>query len=145
MAQRKLSFRAWDKLRKEMNYKVLVGNTDKNDSNYTCNEIYDNSIEIWVNADEKTIEIMQSTGVFDKSGKEIFEGDIVSFEDDPGGVVRWNSDFSCWVYWECSKLNDAGEVFDWSQLRKENTKNYIIRGNIYENPDLIAKYQIDIN
>ena len=29
-------FRAWDRLRKEMNYKVMVGNCDTDDENWTC-------------------------------------------------------------------------------------------------------------
>lgn len=29
-------YRAWDRLRKEMNYKVMVGNCDLSDRNWTC-------------------------------------------------------------------------------------------------------------
>ena len=85
----------------------------------------------------ETDEIMQYTGLKDMYGTEIYEGDIVSFEDDPNGVVKWNSDFSCWTYWESQHINNEEEVFDWSQLLKRHCNHYIVRGNIYENPELL--------
>jgi uncharacterized phage protein (TIGR01671 family) len=81
--------------------------------------------------------VRQFTGLKDKNGKEIFEGDVVSFEDDASGVVKWNSDYSCWTCWEDERLNDEGEVFDWSQLLKRHCKYYVVHGNIYENPELL--------
>ena len=139
--KREIKFRAWDKTYKRMNYKVQVGNTDYADQNYTCNSIwvdYGDSKSIgWMNADGNGIELMQFTGLKDMNGTEIYEGDIVSFEDDPNGVVKWNSDFSCWTYWESDHLNTEEEVFEWSQLIKRDCKHYIVRGNIYENPELL--------
>jgi uncharacterized phage protein (TIGR01671 family) len=80
---------------------------------------------------------MKFTGLKDKNGNEIYEGDIITFEDDANGTVKWNEDFSCWTYYESDDINEEGEVFDWSQLLKRHCKHYIIRGNIYENPELL--------
>ena len=80
MEQRKLAFRAWDNVKKEMNYKVLVGNTDIDDENYTCNLIWDNEKKEWVNADHICIDLMQFTGLIDRNGNEKKEWVFKHFE-----------------------------------------------------------------
>lgn len=79
----------------------------------------------------------QFTGLTDKNGTRIFEGDIVSFEDDTPGIVKWNNKFSCYTCFECDKINNEGEILDWSQLLERHTPFYIIRGNIHDNPEFI--------
>ena len=82
-------------------------------------------------------EVMQFTGLTDKNGKEIYEGDIITFEDDPPGVVKWDSDFSCWVCFESDEIISESDIFDWCQLIKRQCKHYIVIGNIYDNPELL--------
>ena len=130
MEQRKISFRAWDKVKKEMNYKVLVGNTDVNDPNYTCNAIFKKEPAAWVNADHFCIKLMQFTGKKDCQGKDVYEGDIVKFDrqewggDDNIHVVSWNEKDAEWC-WGGGGTSDM----EWRT----------VIGNIYENPELLSQ------
>lgn len=89
---------------------------------------------ITVSPDE--IELMQSTGLKDKNGKEIFEGDILCDEG-----IEQESEF---VYvtvsyregmWVCDQITD--ELCGYGGALNEFDNDYSIIGNIYENPELL--------
>lgn len=102
---RHLKFRAWDFTRKEFNHKILVGNTNPLQDNYTCPNIHDRE-KGWINADSDesvmVVEISQWTNFTDNDGMDIYEGDHITLE----GVTRlvyWNETMGMW---ECSTVVD---------------------------------------
>ena len=76
------------------------------------------------------IELMQSTGLLDKNGKEIFEGDILGTKDGLlNGVVEYQADLGMFV-------NSLIRYNNFERLCNV-TVNREILGNIYENPELL--------
>jgi uncharacterized phage protein (TIGR01671 family) len=116
---REIKFRAWDKHKKEM-YEVPdwdIGTV----LNPQCNYIP-----------------MQFTGLYDKNGKEIYEGDILNitnrYDDyEIYASIEWDNEEARWGY--CKKDGDDVEV---GSLYDIGANEYEVIGNIYENPNLIA-------
>ena len=123
---REIKFRAWDKT-----YERFV----QIDTTYYLNR--DGEFDTTMFADEKGISpvLLQSTGLFDKDGIAIYEGDIVSEiytsfgkveKDTPFVVMFGNQEFADGNYEEhCIGYNLNPEI------------RYEIIGNIYENPELL--------
>jgi uncharacterized phage protein (TIGR01671 family) len=82
-------------------------------------------------ADE--IELMQSTGLKDKNGKEIFEGDIVDYKGREA-VVKWHGSYASFIYRFVDGLKER--VSEWDPLFLA-CYNFEVIGNIYENPELL--------
>ena len=75
----------------------------------------------------------QSTGLKDKNGKEIYEGDIMRF-DAIDYEIYWSSDFSGWH----NRRTDKGERIYGSNSFEEVTRFGSVIGNIHENPELLG-------
>lgn len=86
---------------------------------------------ITVSPDE--IELMQSTGLKDKNGKEIFEGDIVDYKGRKA-VIKWHGSYASFIYRFVDELNKRSA--EWYPLYLAYLKCEVI-DNIYENPELL--------
>lgn len=122
-------FRAWDKEFKEMvQVDALVFGEQIIKATYKNGNV--------VKEDLKNYVLMQSTGLTDKNGKEIFEGDILSIETDKENVkveVSWDSKHALFVF-ESKKYN-AKEAL--GELFEDNSYPFKIIGNVWEDPELV--------
>ena len=94
-------------------------------------ELNDTVMNDYITAYHDEIELMQSTGLKDKNGKEIFEGDILYgyAGEDFWEIVEFDTEEGKWIrkdIWYNSKLGLS-----------ENNEFMEIVGNIYENPELL--------
>lgn len=82
--------------------------------------------------------LMQSTGLRDKNGKEIYEGDIVKFSDCDDDVyvtpVVWDKNYACFGVSFGGKYPIS---FDYLEEFYTELKDIEVVGNIYENPELL--------
>ena len=76
----------------------------------------------------------QYTGLTDRNGKRIFEGDICR-NTKTGEVVsvKWHGTFAGFVW---SRRNDNGNLCDFGELFRAHDK-YEVIGNIHDNPELM--------
>lgn len=124
-------FRALDKISKKMFPVMMI---DFGQSYVMIEEING----LWCERDFDEIELMQSTGLKDKNGTEIYEGDIIRFFDCDGDgytvPVVWDNDYACFsVDWESNMLTS----FDYLEEFYTDLKDIEVIGNIYENLSLI--------
>lgn len=153
---RKITFRAWNKREKRMMYAEEMTNgkgdlfaigfhglpiaVDKD----SFKEDQSHDIVGW-NVDH-FIELLQCTGLPDKNGKDIYEGDIVLHHDhDLKSIVKWcdgrKGNLGAQVGWT---LNNGYYTVDFVANQKypsERDYEYLdvtVLGNIYEHPELLA-------
>jgi len=94
--------------------------------------------------------IMQFTGLCDKNGKEIYEGDVVEQEAYRGsrliGVVEYSQGGFCLKCIQCHRESTIGEHYAFSIYGDDTKlKKGEVIGNIYEHPELPKEIQPDAN
>jgi len=135
---REIKFRAWDNHRKKMCYEVDIY-CEPPDTWWTGQWYFSDGqkAECFMSADKNNV-LMQWTGLLDRLGKEIYEGDILGgnwglpilYCDKCKSFTGW---YICGETKEC--MNCSGDV-SWNEIVEDDGKIEII-GNIYENPGLL--------
>lgn len=91
-----------------------------------------------VSGPREKIILMQSTGLKDKNGKEIFEGDIIRYNIDVVDIKRHPTlGFYTVLDGREGFFGDGMSIDDFEEDAKEFSKTAEIIGNIYENPELL--------
>lgn len=129
---RTIKFRAWDSKLKVMTPPDMIihlcGETTK--------ELKE-SAPFW--------ELMQYTGLKDKNGKEIYEGDIILRKlthSETTAIVKWHEKYSCfsWIKTIHKETTEGNWEFMDGQTISSNIGFEVI-GNLYETPELMNEKQ----
>lgn len=130
---REIKFRVWDEQFKRMSKKpeqirLNIANGNVHGSRSGGN------VETW--------RLMQYTGLKDKNGVEIYEGDILKvrslhYEKDIGlDVVCFEKGCFClrYEYW-------SDGLHKWKSIENYDSSDLDVVGNVHQNPDLLRKEQ----
>lgn len=124
-------YRAWDKEFKEMvRVDALVFDEQIIKTTYKNGNV--------VKEDLKNYVLMQSTGLTDKNGKEIFEGDIIAIEVEDiealiNAKVFCNNEIGVLMFHVFEDNEDAPMV----ELLEDNSVAFAVIGNIWEDGELL--------
>ena len=132
---REIKFRAWDKANKEMQPVEAIYFNQKSSKNIIIDDE-------WFSFGE--VILMQYTGLKDKNGKEIYEGDIVlvatySYEEpllDTTCTIEYNPHY---LIYEFVEIEETGERYSMLDIRDNFKSELEVIGNIYENPELLKE------
>jgi len=129
---REIKFRVWDKIHNRM-FPV------------SCMALFnEGKVNVYIDGEQRIsdinntlfshdLELMQFTGLFDKNGKEIWEGDIIEcWHEGDFNATRQ----TCYVsygdgFWQ---LDFGSQTFPFGD---EKFSEFEVIGNIYENPELL--------
>ena len=102
---------------------------------YPCIVVsYNNDTFDWDEVDPNTVG--QFTGLHDKNGKEIYEGDIITgVHPTNPSVINWSKELASFT------IDSNGWAFSHYFQESCKPENIEVIGNIYENPELIEEVE----
>jgi uncharacterized phage protein (TIGR01671 family) len=147
---RQIKFRAYNHTDKKM-YRVRGFSY----YNIDAQALYDMTLEdedevsSWLVVSPGQFSLLQFTGLQDKAGRDIYEGDIV--KDRFGRImqVQWWNYRLCWVAISETNFHHA-DLYDWVDFdyekeEKSSTARVEVIGNVYENPELLTNLPTQSN
>lgn len=127
-------FRAWYVLAEEMIDEILMISFVRKE---IIGKFSNGSTSVPLKFEDKRngedVILMQSTGLKDKNGKEIFEGDIVDYKGRKA-IVNWHGSYASFIYRFVDESHKRNA--EWKPLYLAYMRCEII-GNLYENPELL--------
>lgn len=126
-----MKFRVWDKETNHLDYCVRVTSTDK----YEKVEVLD-ALSDWREIKENYYVIMRNTGLKDKKGNEIYEGDTCAYyyrDVAEYCEVKWSEKYRTWI------IEGDSDIEFLRDFAKHSV--FEIVGNIYEDSELLDKVE----
>ncbi|MCG0810941.1 hypothetical protein IMAU10576_03082 [Lactiplantibacillus plantarum] len=136
-----IKFRAWNQI--DYEYINEINAVMSLDGSHIWWDINDSG-EMKYEDDPGNYKLEQFTGLKDTSGKEIYEGDIVSFgstwcvgdeydprEEEHIGLVEYRPDYASYV------VNCNGKIYPLEQVISFD--GYSVQGNVHENAELVEE------
>ena len=121
---REIEFRAWDK---KTNKKYFVASIDMFGKVVTLLDDRGDTLD-FIERAMHNVELMQATGLLDKNGVEIYEGDIIR-RGSSGGPIE--------VEWGEENCGCCEAIIGYIDTTRET--GYEVIGNIYENSSLLER------
>ena len=137
-------YRAWYVLAEEMINEILMISFVRKE---IIGKFSDGSTSVPLKFEDKRngedVILMQSTGLKDKNGREIFEGDIVKRYRSPFFKAKWEYQIETVIKEEASLLlgRESGKNFGTIPFNSPFAQSFLLEviGNIYENPELLEE------
>ena len=134
---REIRFRVWDEDYKKMVYPIGIDWETKKPNiiyRYWTNDKKNIGSKIGMPVHKELSVLMQYTGLKDKNGKEIYEGDVVNgaifgSSYSLGQVLMWCGE---WLVYPLARIEGMASVYDQKHFLE-------VVGNIHENPELLNK------
>lgn len=132
---REIKFRAWDYDTNTMIYPDSELETIFCFDKVGLSVYHNNGQEL------SSFELMQYAGLKDKNGKEIYEGDIL-YHNEYYWLVK-HGEYKYHTY-DSTDITSYGLIFENYNFGETNNfnSNWIVVGNIYENPELLEEEQL---